>query len=173
MDCSNLTLSIIDFKIKDHNGHIVHLHKTHVRFSIICLNGCGRIEHLSVSCFKYFRMSDSDNTQPSQEVPQEKQEAPQTIAKPKRKPRESTKSKVIVVSVNPIEFFDDQRHHQRMNRSQLHLDLDLKAKAKSTYRSRTCSRASSRVSSRASSRVSGRACRACSRACSRASSRPC
>ena len=55
-------------------------------------------------------MNNSDNTQPSQDLQQEEQQAaPQTIAKPKRKPRETKKSKVITVSVNPIELFDDQK----------------------------------------------------------------
>ncbi|MFM7986875.1 MAG: hypothetical protein ACKPKO_46930 [Candidatus Fonsibacter sp.] len=35
LDCSNQTLSRIDFKIKDHNGHIVNLHENHASFSII------------------------------------------------------------------------------------------------------------------------------------------
>ena len=35
LDCSNQTLSRIDFKIKDHNGYIVNLHENHVSFSII------------------------------------------------------------------------------------------------------------------------------------------
>ena len=44
--------------------------------------------------------------------PQEPQELPpaepEVIAKPKRKPREPKKSKVIAVDVNPTEYFDDQ-----------------------------------------------------------------
>ncbi|MFM7985302.1 MAG: hypothetical protein ACKPKO_38885 [Candidatus Fonsibacter sp.] len=32
LDCSNQTLSRIDFKIKDHNGYIVNLHENHVHF---------------------------------------------------------------------------------------------------------------------------------------------
>ena len=35
LDCSNQTLSRIDFKIKDHNGNTVNLHENHVSFSII------------------------------------------------------------------------------------------------------------------------------------------
>ena len=35
LDCSNQTTSLIDFKLKDHNGNIVNLHGTHVCFSII------------------------------------------------------------------------------------------------------------------------------------------
>ena len=35
LDCSNQTLSRIDFNIKDHSGNIVNLHKNHVSFSII------------------------------------------------------------------------------------------------------------------------------------------
>ncbi|MFM7990276.1 MAG: hypothetical protein ACKPKO_64275 [Candidatus Fonsibacter sp.] len=35
LDCSNQTLSRIDFKIKDHNGYIVNLHENHASFSII------------------------------------------------------------------------------------------------------------------------------------------
>ena len=35
LDCSNQTLSRIDFKIKDHAGNIVNLHNNHVSFSII------------------------------------------------------------------------------------------------------------------------------------------
>ena len=35
LDRSNETLSIIDFKIEDHYGNIVNLHKNHVRSSII------------------------------------------------------------------------------------------------------------------------------------------
>ena len=33
---------------------------------------------------------------------------PEVVAKPKRKPREPKKSKVIAVDVNPTEYFDDQ-----------------------------------------------------------------
>ena len=44
--------------------------------------------------------------------PQKPQELPpaepEVIAKPKRKPREPKKSKVIAVDVNPTEYFDDQ-----------------------------------------------------------------
>ena len=52
-------------------------------------------------------MNDSGHTQPPwQEVPQEeKPEAPRTIAKPKRTPRES-KNTIIVDSVNPTESLD-------------------------------------------------------------------
>jgi len=35
LDCSNQPLSLIDFKLKDHNGNIVNLHGGHVSFSII------------------------------------------------------------------------------------------------------------------------------------------
>jgi hypothetical protein len=35
LDCSNQTLSLIDFKLKDHDGHIANLHYIHVSFSII------------------------------------------------------------------------------------------------------------------------------------------
>ncbi len=35
LDCSNQTLSRIDFKIKHHNGYIVNLHENHASFSII------------------------------------------------------------------------------------------------------------------------------------------
>ncbi|MFM7983444.1 MAG: hypothetical protein ACKPKO_29380 [Candidatus Fonsibacter sp.] len=35
LDCSNQTLSRIDFMIKDHNGNTVNLHENHVSFSII------------------------------------------------------------------------------------------------------------------------------------------
>ena len=35
LDCSNQTLSRIDFNIKDHNGYIVNLHDNHVSCSII------------------------------------------------------------------------------------------------------------------------------------------
>jgi len=35
LDCSNQTLSRIDFKIKYHNGNTVNLHENHVSFSII------------------------------------------------------------------------------------------------------------------------------------------
>ena len=34
--------------------------------------------------------------------------APGIIDRPKRKPREPMKSKVIAVAVNPTEYFDDQ-----------------------------------------------------------------
>ena len=35
LDCSNQTLNLIDFKLKDHKGKIVNLHGGHVSFSII------------------------------------------------------------------------------------------------------------------------------------------
>ena len=35
LDCSNHTLSLIDFKLKDHTGEVVNLHGGHVSFSII------------------------------------------------------------------------------------------------------------------------------------------
>ena len=35
LDCSNQTLSLIDFKLKDHTGEVVNLHGGHVSFSII------------------------------------------------------------------------------------------------------------------------------------------
>ena len=35
LDCSNQTVSLIDFKLKDHNGDVVNLHGGHVSFSII------------------------------------------------------------------------------------------------------------------------------------------
>ena len=35
LDCSNQTLSLIDFKLKDHTGVVVNLHDNHVSFSII------------------------------------------------------------------------------------------------------------------------------------------
>ena len=35
LDCSNQTLSLIDFKLKDHSGNAVNLHGGHVSFSII------------------------------------------------------------------------------------------------------------------------------------------
>ena len=76
-------------------------------------------------------MRDSDNAQPLQEVPQEEQqEAQQTTVKPKRKPRETKKSKVIVVSVKfyrlMIKSHQHRQHHQRMTRRHQHLNLDLK-----------------------------------------------
>ncbi|MFM7978979.1 MAG: hypothetical protein ACKPKO_06645 [Candidatus Fonsibacter sp.] len=37
LDCSNQTLSRIDFRIKGHNGNIVNLQGNHVSFSIICV----------------------------------------------------------------------------------------------------------------------------------------
>ena len=71
-------------------------------------------------------MSDSDNAQPTQEVrPEEHQEALQSIAKPKRKPRESKKGKVIVVSVIPTEIFDD---HQNQRKSSSHQRSNLALK---------------------------------------------
>ena len=35
LDCSNQTLSLIDFKLKDRTGDVVYLHGGHVSFSII------------------------------------------------------------------------------------------------------------------------------------------
>ena len=35
LDCSNQTLSLIDFKLKEHTGEVVNLHGGHVSFSII------------------------------------------------------------------------------------------------------------------------------------------
>ena len=35
LDCSNQTLSLINFKLTDHSGNIVNLHDNHVSFSII------------------------------------------------------------------------------------------------------------------------------------------
>ena len=35
LDCSNRTLSLIDFKIKDHNGYIVKLHDSQVSFAMM------------------------------------------------------------------------------------------------------------------------------------------
>ena len=35
LDCSNQTLSLIDFKLKDHTGEVVNLHGGRVSFSII------------------------------------------------------------------------------------------------------------------------------------------
>ena len=35
LDCSPQTLSLIDFKLKDHTGKVVNLHGGHVSFSII------------------------------------------------------------------------------------------------------------------------------------------
>jgi hypothetical protein len=33
--CSHQTLSLIDFKLKDHTGEVINLHGAHVSFSII------------------------------------------------------------------------------------------------------------------------------------------
>ena len=35
LDCSHQTLSLIEFKLKDHTGEVVNLHGGHVSFSII------------------------------------------------------------------------------------------------------------------------------------------
>ena len=37
LDCSNQTLSLIDLKLKDHNGDIVNLHGNHASFSVFVL----------------------------------------------------------------------------------------------------------------------------------------
>ena len=35
LDCSHHTLSLFEFKLKDHTGDVVNLHGNHVSFSII------------------------------------------------------------------------------------------------------------------------------------------
>ena len=40
LDCSNHTLSLIDFKLKDHNGNIVNLNCNRVSFSKHMCEGC-------------------------------------------------------------------------------------------------------------------------------------
>ena len=68
-------------------------------------------------------MSDSDNTQLPSDTPQEEEKEtphetpdeeetviPTTKAKAKRKPKEpKNKSKEIVISLEPTEYFDDQK----------------------------------------------------------------
>ena len=41
LDCSNQTLSLIDFKPKDHTGEVVNLHGNRASFSIICVKVAG------------------------------------------------------------------------------------------------------------------------------------
>ena len=51
----------------------------------------------------------------SPEEDEAQQASQQTIAEPERKPRWPKKRKVIVVSVNPTEFFDGQKPQDTAN----------------------------------------------------------
>ena len=53
LDCSNQTLSRIDFKVKDSYGNIVNLHGNHLSFFYYFYQGEWRIKAYSRNCISH------------------------------------------------------------------------------------------------------------------------
>ena len=124
LDCSNQTLSHIDFKIKDLAGNTMSIYirimYPSLSYSLRCPMSRRLFLTFHVFILKLYRMSEYESTPPPtietteqhKEEPTEPQEVPQeepiAKAKPKRKAKEPKKSRVIAVAVHPTEYFDAQ-----------------------------------------------------------------